>query len=83
MSSLKLGSCCCEVGCVFFGCVGCAVGCVPYIYLFVETISKLYITDGHRLFSETFVCHINLILHVMSDKATFVSVALFCVQRYC
>ncbi len=29
-----------------------------------------------------FRCHFHLILHVMSDKAAFVSGALFCVQRY-
>jgi len=29
-----------------------------------------------------FGCHFNINLHVMSDKAAFVSGALLCVQRY-
>ncbi len=41
-----------------------------------------YISDGNQLFSENFGCHFHFILHVMSDKAAFVSRALFCVQRY-
>ncbi len=40
------------------------------------------ISDGNRLFSENFGCHFHLILHVMSDKAAFVSGALLCVQCY-
>ncbi len=40
------------------------------------------ISDGNRLFSENYGCHFHFILHVMSDKAAFVSRALFCVQRY-
>ncbi len=40
------------------------------------------ISDGNQLFSENVGCHFNFILHVMSDKAAFVSRALFCVQRY-
>ncbi len=38
------------------------------------------ISDGNQLFSENVACH--FILHVMSDKAAFVSGALFCVHRY-
>ncbi len=34
------------------------------------------------MFSENVGCHFHFILHVMSDKAAFVSGALFCVQRY-
>ncbi len=39
------------------------------------------ISEGNRLFSENvhFILHITL----MSDKAAFVSGALFCVERYC
>ncbi len=33
-------------------------------------------------FSGNVGCHFHFILHVMSDKAAFVSGALFCVQRY-
>ncbi len=40
------------------------------------------ISDGNQLFSENFGCHFHFILHIMSDKAAFVSRALFCVQRY-
>ncbi len=40
------------------------------------------ISYGNQWFSENVGCHFNLILHVMSDKAAFVSGALFCVQRY-
>ncbi len=40
------------------------------------------VSDGNRLFSENFECHFHIILHVMSDKAAFVSGALFCVQCY-
>ncbi len=40
------------------------------------------ISEGNRLSSENFGCHFHFILHVMSDKAAFVSGALFCVQRY-
>ncbi len=40
------------------------------------------ISDGSQLFSENFGYHFNFILHIMSDKAVFVSRALFCVQRY-
>ncbi len=40
------------------------------------------ISDGNRLFSEHFGCHFHFIWPVMSDKAAFVSGALFCVQRY-
>ncbi len=40
------------------------------------------ISDGNQLFSENVWCHFHLILHIMSDKAAFVSRALFCVQRY-
>ncbi len=40
------------------------------------------ISDGNQLFSENFGCHFHFILHVMSDKAAFVSRALFCVQCY-
>ncbi len=32
--------------------------------------------------SENVGCHFNLILHIMSDEAAFVSGALLCVQRY-
>ncbi len=41
-----------------------------------------YISDGNQLFSEYFRCHFHFILNVMSDKAAFVSGALFCVQCY-
>ncbi len=37
------------------------------------------ISDGKRLSSENFGYYFHLILHVMSDKAAFVSGALFCV----
>ncbi len=37
------------------------------------------ISDGNRLFSENDGCNFHFILHVMSDKAAFVSGALFCV----
>ncbi len=40
------------------------------------------ISEGNRLFSENFGCNFHFILHVMSDKAAFVSGALFCVQCY-
>ncbi len=40
------------------------------------------ISEGNRLFSENFGCHFHFILHVMSDKAAFVSRALLCVQCY-
>ncbi len=40
------------------------------------------ISEGNRLFSENFGCRFHFILHIMSDKAVFVSRALFCVQRY-
>ncbi len=40
------------------------------------------ISDGNQLFSKNFGCNFYLILHVMSDKAAFVSGALVCVQRY-
>ncbi len=40
------------------------------------------ISDENQLFSENFGCHFHFILHIMSDKAAFVSRALFCVQRY-
>ncbi len=40
------------------------------------------ISDGNQLVSENFGCHFHFILHVMSDKAAFVSGALLCVQRY-
>ncbi len=40
------------------------------------------ISEGNRLSSENLGCHFHFILHVMSDKAAFVSGALFCVQRY-
>ncbi len=40
------------------------------------------ISDGKRLSSENFGCHFHFILHIMSDKAEFVSRALFCVQCY-
>ncbi len=38
------------------------------------------ISDGNQLFSEHFGCHFHFILHIMSDKAAFVSRALFCVH---
>ncbi len=37
------------------------------------------ISDGNQLFSENVVCHFHFIWHIMSDKAAFVSEALFCV----
>ncbi len=40
------------------------------------------ISDGNQLFSENFGCHFHFILHIMSDKAAFVSGALLCVQCY-
>ncbi len=40
------------------------------------------ISDGNQLFSENFGCNFYLILRTISDKAAFVSGALFCVQRY-
>ncbi len=40
------------------------------------------ISDGNQLSSENVWCHFPFILHIMSDKAAFVSGALFCVQRY-
>ncbi len=40
------------------------------------------ISEGNQLSSENFGCHFHFILHVMSDKAAFVSGALFCVQCY-
>ncbi len=40
------------------------------------------ISEGNRLFSENFGCHFYFILHIMSDKAAFVSRALLCVQCY-
>ncbi len=36
------------------------------------------ISDGKQLFSENFGGHFNFILHIMSDKAAFVSVAVLC-----
>ncbi len=36
------------------------------------------ISDGNQLFSENFGCHFNFILHIMSDKAAFVSRAVLC-----
>ncbi len=35
-----------------------------------------------QLFSENVVCHFHFILYIISDKAAFVTGALFCVQRY-
>ncbi len=40
------------------------------------------ISEGNQLFSEYFGCHFHFILHVIPDKAAFVSGALFCVQCY-
>ncbi len=40
------------------------------------------ISDGNRLISENYGCHFHFILHIMSDKAAFVSRALLCVQCY-
>ncbi len=40
------------------------------------------ISDGNQLFSENVGCHFHFILHLMSDKAAFVSGALFYVKRY-
>ncbi len=40
------------------------------------------IFEGNRLSSEKFGCYFHFILHVMSDKAAFVSGALLYVQRY-
>ncbi len=40
------------------------------------------ISDGNQLFSENVGCHFHFILHLMSDKAAFVSRALFYVKRY-
>ncbi len=40
------------------------------------------ISDEKQQFSGNVGCHFHFILHVMSDKAAFVSGALFCVQRY-
>ncbi len=40
------------------------------------------ISYRNQLFSENVGCHFHFILHIMSDKAAFVSGALFCVQRY-
>ncbi len=37
-------------------------------------------SDGNQLFSENFGCHFHFILHIMSDKAAFVSGALLCVR---
>ncbi len=34
------------------------------------------ISEGNRLSSENFGCHFHFILHIMSDKAAFVSTAL-------
>ncbi len=31
------------------------------------------VSEGNRLFSENVGCHFNFLLHVMSDKAVFVS----------
>ncbi len=39
-------------------------------------------SEGNRLSSGNYGCHFNFILHVMSDKAAFVSGALVCVQHY-
>ncbi len=40
------------------------------------------ISDENQLFSENVGCHFHFILHIMSEKAAFVSGALICVQRY-
>ncbi len=48
----------------------------------VRVFSYHCISDGNQLFSENFGCHFHFILHVMSDKAAFVSGVLFCVQSY-
>ncbi len=40
------------------------------------------ISDGNQLFSENFGYYFYFISHIMSDKAAFVSGALFCVQCY-
>ncbi len=40
------------------------------------------ISDGNQLFSDYVGCHCHFILHIMSDKAVFVSRALICVQHY-
>ncbi len=40
------------------------------------------ISDGNQLFSESFGCRFHFILHIMSDKAAFVSWALICIQCY-
>ncbi len=39
------------------------------------------ISDGYQRFSENVGCNFNFILHIMSDKAAFVSGALLCVQQ--
>ncbi len=52
----------------------------------IETLVRVFlyhcISDGNQLFSEHFECHFNFLLHIISDKAAFVSGALLCVQRY-
>ncbi len=48
----------------------------------IETVRVfLYhcISDENLLFSENFGCHFHFILHIMSDKAAFVSRSMFCV----
>ncbi len=39
------------------------------------------ISDANQLFSENVGCHFYFILYIMSDKAAFVTRALFCVER--
>ncbi len=52
----------------------------------IETRCRVFLyhcsSEGNRLSSENCGCHFHFILHVMSDKAAFVSGALLCVQRY-
>ncbi len=47
----------------------------------IETQSRCFyitVSNENQLFSDNFGCHFNLNLHIMSDKAAFVSRSLFC-----
>ncbi len=47
----------------------------------IETQCRCFyitVSNGNQLFSENVGCHFNFILHIMSDKAVFVSRSLFC-----
>ncbi len=60
----------------------CLVELCPFQNRNPERVSLYHcISEGNHCFQKI-GCHFHFILHVMSDKAAFVSGALLCVQRY-